>query len=115
MSIQSEQYTNSLLEAIKIVTENVISKKQDFDQTLVYTIKDSSNSGQGIYTVTDGFITFEATSDNKEYKKGDEVYVMIPGGKFSNEKIILAKVPKKDEETNKPVADLTLQEIVGVS
>jgi hypothetical protein len=44
MSIQSDKYTNDLLEAITIVTENVIASKNHFDQTVVYTIKDNKTA-----------------------------------------------------------------------
>jgi hypothetical protein len=49
------------------VTENIIASKADYDQTLIYTIKDNSNISQGYYTVTDGAISMEAYSERKDY------------------------------------------------
>jgi hypothetical protein len=62
-----------------------------YDKTVICTITDDSEKEIGKYTVTDGSMTFEAYSDNKDYKKDNQVLVTIPNGDWSQQKTILNK------------------------
>lgn len=61
-----------------------------FDTTDVYTILDDSKKDDGIYTVGNDSISFEALSTAK-YRKGESVYVNIPNGDWNQQKFIVGK------------------------
>lgn len=61
-----------------------------FDTTDVYTILDDSKKDDGIYTVGNDSISFEALSTAK-YRKGESVYVNIPNGDWNQQKFIIGK------------------------
>ena len=69
-----------------------------FDQTIVCSIQDDSKRAEGIYTVSDGSIRFDAYSDNTGYRTGNEVYVSIPQGDWAQQKFITGKKTNKDNQ-----------------
>lgn len=93
--MDSLQLTENFCEAIKIITEDALSGIK-YDKTVVATITDISKRKQGIYTVSDGSIQFIAYSDVLNYSVGTNVYITIPEGDYSNDKIILGKKLKDD-------------------
>jgi hypothetical protein len=83
MAINSNSI-EELLKAIDIIASQRASENNAYDQTIVCTITDNSKAEQfGYYTVTNDTITFDAYSDNLEYKVGNYVRVSIPNGDFS--------------------------------
>ena len=78
-----------LLKAIDIIASQRVSENSAYDQTIICTIVDNSKAeNYGYYTVTNDTITFEAYSDNYDYKVGDYVRVSIPNGDYSQQKFI---------------------------
>lgn len=88
--VKSIFFENQILEAIETVTTSIVSKLK-FDQTILCTITDDSNKQNGIYEVTDKTSTFTATSNDTSYAKDMVVYVLIPQGKYENQKTIIGK------------------------
>lgn len=88
--VKSNFFENQILEAIETVTTGIVSKLK-FDQTILCTITDDSNKQNGIYEVTDKTSTFTATSSDTSYTKDMVVYVLIPQGKYENQKTIIGK------------------------
>ena len=88
--VKSNFFENQILEAIETVTNSIVSKLK-FDQTILCTITDDSNKQNGIYEVTDKTSTFTATSSDTSYTKDMVVYVLIPQGKYENQKTIIGK------------------------
>lgn len=72
-----------------------------FDQTIVCTIIDNSNKANGIYRVSNGSAKFDAYSSDTTYSNNTNVYVQIPRGDWSEQKIILSKKP---DDVDKPIS-----------
>ena len=72
-----------------------------FDQTIVCTIIDNSNKANGIYRVSNGSAKFDAYSSDTTYSNNTNVYVQIPRGDWSEQKIILSKKP---DDADKPIS-----------
>lgn len=91
MSITPEAM-ESVLNAIQIIAD--ASKKTDGngDKTIVCTVVDDSNRHNSQLMVSDGSVKFMASliqsTDIDKYDVGDQVYVRIVQGDFSNDKII---------------------------
>ena len=91
MSITPEAM-ESVLNAIQIIAD--ASKKTDGngDKTIVCTVVDDSNRHNSQLMVSDGSVKFMASliqsADIDKYDVGDQVYVRIVQGDFSNDKII---------------------------
>lgn len=69
----------------------------DYDKTIIATIVNADNSSAGAYTVSDGATEFEAYSENTSFVEKDQVYVTVPKGDFTQQKIIISKyVPNAD-------------------
>ena len=97
MDIYNKDISDTLLESMQILIDASISKV-NYDKTLLYKVIDDSKKSEGIYTVTDGEIEFEAISNDEKYKIDDQVYVTITQGDFSNDKIIVGKKNQTEEE-----------------
>ena len=82
--------TENLFGAIDVIISQKIKGLQ-FDLTKICTITDNNKAQNGAYTVTDGSITFEAYSENKNYKIGDAVRVSVPNADFTDKKYIIGK------------------------
>ena len=86
------------MEKLFTAMDTIISKRIEnlpYDQTILCTIEDSSNSSKGEYIVTDGTTSFKAFS-NVLYGSGDQVYVSVPKGDFTQDKIIIGKYIPED-------------------
>lgn len=97
MDIYNKDISDTLLESMQILIDASISKV-NYDKTLLYKVIDDSKKSEGLYTVTDGEIEFEAISNDEKYKIDDQVYVTITQGDFSNDKIIVGKKNQTEEE-----------------
>lgn len=104
MALNNIEITEQLFEAIDTIIEQRI-RNLPFDRTVTATIVDISMILYHKYMVTtDDNITFDAYSmDN--YNLGDRVYVRIPEGDYTQQKIITGKfIPiYKDDEVNKQI------------
>ena len=63
----------------------------NFDVTKLCTIVNADDSSGGKYVVSDGAIKFDAYCDVTNYRVGQAVYVMVPKGDYSQQKIIIGK------------------------
>ena len=91
--------TEALLEAIKIIAESTVEGLQ-YDKTLTCTIIDNTNKADGEYVVSDGATTFKAYSAITNYLVDTVVYVTVPNGDFTKQKMIIGK--KANEENSTP-------------
>ena len=97
MAMNNIEMTTQLFEAIDaIVTERL--RVLPYDKTVVATIVDNKESIYYKYRVTtDDNITFDAYSDITDYRVGTRVYVRIPQGDYTKQKMITQKwVPLYD-------------------
>lgn len=67
--------SEELFEAIGIIAKNLVNDLQ-YDKTIICTITDTSKANEGKYTVSNGSVEFEASSD-KRYIINTPVYVTI--------------------------------------
>ena len=93
MSDISEQ----LFQAIDIITAKRIEALA-FDKTIVAEIIGNDKAHKGEYIVTDGATTFLAYSEDVTMKLGTSVYVTIPNGDFTKQKLITGKHVSEDSE-----------------
>lgn len=87
-------------EIICQAVDTIVSKRLEevkFDQTILCTIIDNSKKSQGVYTVSNGSVSFEAYSTVTNYSEKTNVYVQIPNGDWNEQKIIIGKKTSKDE------------------
>ena len=93
-----QEVANKLFEAMDIITSKRISNLS-YDKTLICTIENVENAKNGAYKVTDGVSHFIAYTDNSnKYPKGTKVYVKVPNGDMSNQKIITGLYLNDDNE-----------------
>lgn len=90
--------SEQLFQGIEIIAKGLISDLK-FNKTSVCTIKDTKEASQGKYYVTDGTSYFYAYSENTDYVKEQQVYVMIPNGDYNNQKIITGKYLANENES----------------
>ena len=96
MKNEIRDYGEIFCEAVdKIVNERLSGVH--FDQTILCTVVDDKDKAQGIYTVINSEVKFEAYSLNNTYRKDDEVYVQIPSGDWNEQKIIISKKTKNSK------------------
>ena len=69
-----------------------------FDKTILCTITDDSDKENGRYQVTDGSSNFIAYSEVKTFRNKELVYVTVPNGDFSEQKIIIGKKADLEDE-----------------
>lgn len=93
--MNSTQYTDNLCQAIEIIANNVV-KGLNYDKTILCTIKSNMKASNGEYTVSDGSSNYTAYSSNQTFKTNDQVYVLIPNGDYSQQKIIISKYSSSD-------------------
>ena len=79
---------------------NIISKKHlesvSYDTTVKAKIVDIKNRNFGEYKVNDGTSIYYAYSDKTDYYNGQMVWVVIPNGDYSQQKIIQGKYIESD-------------------
>lgn len=101
----SEQYTENLFQAIDTIIANRVSRLP-YDQTIICEITNADNAEYGRYLVktysqSNGYndVSFTAYSDNTEYVVGDRVYVRIPAGDFTQQKVITGNYVAEQQNT----------------
>ena len=92
-------YGETLCEAMDIIAKERLASLQ-YDTTIICTIVDDSRKKEGVYKVSNGSANFDAYSSVTDYHKGNCVYVQIPNSDMNEQKIIVAKCIKGEE--NKP-------------
>ena len=98
MSTQDRNtYGDILCQAVDTIVTQRLSALE-YDQTILCSIVDDSRREEGIYRVTNGSMVFEAVSDQTNYRNDNNVYVLIPKGKWEETKIITGKKNNKDSE-----------------
>lgn len=98
MSTQDRNtYGDILCQAVDTIVTQRLSALE-YDQTILCSIVDDSRREEGIYRVTNGSIVFEAVSDQTNYRNDNNVYVLIPKGKWEETKTITGKKNNKDSE-----------------
>ena len=97
----SMDYNGILLEAMRTVIDAEV-KKLTFDKTIKCEIVDDIFKADGKYIVYDGSVKMEAYCDvANKYAIGDQVYVTVPLGDYTQKKIITSKYTENDN--NKPI------------
>ena len=80
-----------------------------YDKTILCTIVDDADRDNGNYRVSDGTSNFWAYSETKTFRNDEQVYVTIPNGDYSLQKLIIGKKKETEEEAFnyvKPFEDL---------
>lgn len=97
---------NQVCDAIQILAERAINQAP-YDKTISALIVECVDTTKGKYKIKHQDALYYATSDNieLEYRKGTEVYILIPGNDFSKEKKILGAVKDMGEEYNQMLED----------
>ena len=83
-----------IAESIFSAIDTIVNKRLEnlpYDKTILATIEDNSKATQGDYMVNDGSSSMRAYSDYTDYNVGDQVYVSIPLGDMTQQKIIIGK------------------------
>lgn len=85
-------YSEVLFQSIDTILAQRL-KNLPYDRTIVVTITDNSRAiSDNVYRVTtDDFTQFYAYSEDISYANGDRVYVRLPAGDYSQQKIIIGK------------------------
>lgn len=78
----------NLLDAMQILSQQA-ANNTGADKTIKAVIKEIVDAGKNIYIIEYGGNKFEAGSFGSSYQIGDIVYVLIPQGDFSQNKVIL--------------------------
>lgn len=86
----SNQYSENLFTAIEVIANSIVNK-QGFDKTIVCTIINDSDRREGKYIASNGTTEFEAYSEITSYRNNTQVYVLIPGNDFKQQKKITGK------------------------
>ena len=94
-------YAEEIFESIRTISKKEIEALK-FDTTIEATITDVSNAKYGAYVVTNGSVYFTAYSMNTDYKVKDVVLVTIPMGDYNQQKTIIGK--KSKSENDVPIA-----------
>lgn len=69
-----------------------------YDKTILCTIVDDADRDNGNYRVSDGTSNFWAYSETKTFRNDEQVYVTIPNGDYSLQKLIIGKKKETEEE-----------------
>lgn len=107
-----KDYAEILLEAVdQVVSERLKGISYDVTDTVEITNADDASSGK--YKVSDGAATYYAYSSDTTYEVGDVVYMTVPNGDYTKQKIIIGKYVA---ENDKPyVFQTPFQTIVDIT
>lgn len=99
MALNNIEMTTQLFEAIDAIIKERL-RILPYDKMVIATIVDNTYAEHYKYKVTtDDNITFDAYSDVKTYTIGTRVYVRIPQGDYTQQKVITQQwVPIYNEE-----------------
>lgn len=108
-----DSYENKLLDAIELMAETKV-QEANFNRTVQATIIKMTNAATAEYLVKYQDSRFPAYSVNKskQYKDGQNVYVLIPGNDTTQTKMIMGAV-EKDIELATAIEDEYKYEIIG--
>ncbi len=104
----------SIIEAIQIITDRKVSQAS-FDKTIKAIVKQVSNQTIGEYLIKyqdSEFIAY-ATSAEIHYKKGDQVFILIPGNDWSRTKTIIGGTNQKATTFVEPPAARNAYNTIG--
>lgn len=90
MALSNIEMTEQLFEAIDAIVRERL-RTLPYDRTIVATITDNTNAAASKYRVTtDNNIVFDAYDGlgNNNYEIGTRVYVRIPQGDYTKQKVI---------------------------
>lgn len=93
----------NILKAMDILIDKKLEKNARYDQTVLATVIDDSERLAGQYVVKSDIAKFTAikqANDTNLYSKGNKLYVMIPQGDYTNDKIILGKALMSNTEAD---------------
>lgn len=95
------EINQSILKTIDLVVKDNLSKIH-FDQSIKGTIDSVVNINTGEYKIKYEGGIFSAFSENTSiiYKEGDQVWIKIPEGDYSNKKLIESKISSLDSTNN---------------
>ena len=91
------QIQNSIFEAVKLITDNSVHNS-NATITIKGEITEIVNLATGIYKakyLSDAFTVY--ANANLHYSVGDIVYILIPDGDFSKDKIIVGSAGATEE------------------
>lgn len=93
MTTNGNNCASNVIDAIEIVANSVVSSA-NYDKTIIGTVLICTDAETGKYKVQFQDAYYYASVNNPEdsYKKGDNVYVLIPGNNLTAEKKILGLV-----------------------
>lgn len=98
----ASELSEQLFEAIDAIVKERL-KNLDFDKTIIATIIDNSKHLYGCYKVTtDNNLSFIAYADVTGYNVGDRVYIRIPGGDYTKQKVITGRYIQENRKTQVP-------------
>lgn len=92
-----KDYAEILFQSI----DEIVTKKLEgisYDVTDVVTIIDAANANLGKYKVSDGAATYYAYSSDTSYEEGDSVYMTVPNGDYTQQKIIIGKYVAENDK-----------------
>ena len=108
LSLTRVDYENNFCQAVNtIIDAKLQGMKYDFTDRC--TIIDDSKASIGKYRVDNGKAKYYAYSENTEYKKEQNVYVLIPQNDYTKDATILGKVVTENEgviESASPLNDI---------
>lgn len=70
---------------------NIALQKLAFNKTIIGIVINDSLAAENRYLISYNDLSFYAYGNNLNIKTGDTVYILIPNGDFSEQKIILSK------------------------
>lgn len=97
LSLTTVEYQDSFCQAVNAIVDGRISGiKYDFTDRC--TIVDDSKASLGKYYVDNGEAKYYAYTENTKYRKGENVYVLIPQNDYTKDKTIIGRVISDGEE-----------------
>lgn len=112
--VLEQKTAENIFQAFQLISSAQI-KELAFDKTLICSIESIVNKSKGIYQVTDGPSHFKAYSQGAEYNVGETVYVIVPNGDMSQQKIISGKYVEPEDDKKEYIASFdSIIEIVNI-
>ena len=91
--------SEQLFQAVDAIVQERL-KQLNFDKTIIATITNNDKRNFGCYQVsTDNNINFKVYSEIKKYNIGDKVYIRIPEGDYTKQKVIIGRYISEDRNT----------------
>lgn len=87
--MNSTDYSNAIFAAIDVIVDKKLSEL-NHDKTIKCTVIEPANVPTTRYRVERQGQRFEVETGDREYKKGDIIYVLIPENDMRNKKFAIA-------------------------